>query len=55
MQAPGLYAVSRRQNQKISFNANWIWRAEPESPIGARVAVIWPKLFPDAVLTMRLG
>src|SRR5579872_1271409 len=45
----------RCTDQKISFNANCSCRAEPESPMGDRVAVIWPKLFPAAVLTMRLG
>src|SRR5258706_12277393 len=31
-------------DQNSSFSANWIWRAEPESPVGRRVDGMTPKL-----------
>src|SRR4029077_1285173 len=38
--------------QNCSRSANWIWRAEPKSPVGNRVLPITPK---DLLVAVRTG
>ncbi len=52
---PALGARSQGlRSQKSSFIANWIWRAEPASPVGSLVEVTSPKLVLPTV-AMRPG
>jgi hypothetical protein len=51
---PGVKHCQMYFPPKNHFSADWIWREEHESATGERVLVICPKLFPAAVLTVRL-
>src|SRR5215813_1060641 len=42
----GIFTRTHRKSSvyKLNFKANWICREDPDSPVGNRVLVIWPKL-----------